>query len=224
MSSGRSTPPAPPLRIGLTGGIASGKTTVADQFARLGAVVIDADQIARELTEPKTALLDEIEQRFSALTLERLGVPLLRPDGTLDRAALRELVFRDAQLRGQLEALLHPHIRATMERRGEEADGPYQIYVVPLLVETGGARRYDRILVVDSPEPLQLQRLLIRDGMSGEQARAMLAAQASREARLAVAHDVIRNEGPLEALAPQIAALDAHYRARARASRSDHKI
>ncbi len=205
-----------PLRIGLTGGIASGKSTVAHEFARLGAAVIDADQVARELTEPGAPLLDAIGQQFSALTLERVGVPLLRADGSLDRAALRRLVFEDAGLRRQLEALLHPQIRATMERRGQEADGPYQIYVVPLLVETRGAEGYDRVAVVDCPEPLQLARLQARDGISREQAHAMLAAQASRETRLAVAHDIIRNDGPLAALAPQIVALDQQYRRLAR--------
>lgn len=205
-----------PLRIGLTGGIASGKSTVAHEFARLGAAVIDADQVARELTEPGAPLLEAIGQRFGALTLERVGVPLLRADGTLDRAALRQLVFEDAGLRRQLEALLHPQIRATMKRRGEQAAGPYQIYVVPLLVETRGAEGYDRVAVVDCPEPLQLARLQARDGISREQARPMLAAQASRETRLAVAHDIIRNDGPLEALAPQIVALDQQYRLLAR--------
>ncbi len=211
------------LRVGLTGGIASGKSTVAHEFSRLGAAVIDADQVARELTQPGAPLFDEIVQRFGALALERVGVPLLRADGALDRSALRRLIFQDAALRGQLEALLHPAIRAAMERQGKAADGAYQIYVVPLLVETGGVGRYDRILVVDSAEALQLARLQARDGMDGAQARAMLAAQASREARLAVAHDVVHNEGPLEAIAPQVAALDQKYRALARVAPGDRK-
>jgi dephospho-CoA kinase len=213
-----------PLRVGLTGGIASGKSLVAQQFSRLGIPVIDADQVARELTEPGTALFHEIVQRFGALTGERVGVPLVCADGTLNRKALRTLVFQDAELRGQLEALLHPPIRSTMERRGLESDGAYQIYVVPLLVETGGARRYDRILVVDCPEALQLARLQARDGMDSAQARAMLAAQASREARLAIANDVIHNEGPPEAVAPQIAALDQKYRALAHTAQVDRRI
>lgn len=202
-----------PLRIGLTGGIASGKSTVAHQFSRLGIPVIDADQVARELTQPGTPLFHEIVQRFGPLTRERAGVALICTDGTLNRAALRSLVFQDAELRGQLEALLHPAIRSRMERRGVESGGSYQIYVVPLLVETGGARRYDRVLVVDCPQALQLARLQARDGMDSEQARSMLAAQASREARLAVAHDIIHNEGRPEGLAPQVAALDQKYRA-----------
>jgi dephospho-CoA kinase len=221
MSSHPQAAQATPLRIGLTGGIASGKSAVAHQFSRLGAAVIDADQVARELTQPGTPLLHEIAHRFGSLTRERVGVPLLHADGTLDRAALRKLVFQDAELRRQLEALLHPSIRVTMERLGKTLDGPYQIYVVPLLVETGSARRYDRILVVDCPEALQLARLQARDGVDAEQARAMLAAQASRESRLAMAHDIIRNDGPLEALAPQIAALDQKYRALARERRGD---
>lgn len=225
MSSGPKAALAPhPLRVALTGGIASGKSTVAREFAKLGAAVIDADQVARELTKAGAPLVDEIVQRFGAVTLERLQVPLLRPDGTLDRSALRQLVFQDAELRRQLEALLHPRIRARMERLGAEADGPYQIYVVPLLVETGGARRFDHVLVVDCPQALQLERLRARDGMDGEPARAMLAAQASRAARLAIANEVIRNDGALEALAPQIMALDQKYRALARAAPGDRKI
>jgi len=224
MTAGRTTAQPPALRVALTGGIASGKSTVAREFAHLGAAVIDADQAARELTQPGAPLVEEIVRRFGALTLERLGIPLARTDGTLDRAALRRLVFQDARLRAELEALLHPSIRAAMERLGAQAHGPYQIHVVPLLVETGGARRYDRILVVDCPEALQLSRLQARDGMDPELARSMLAAQASREARLAVAHDVVRNEGALEALAPQIAALDQKYRVLAREAAGDRKI
>ena len=225
MTSGRNTAPAPhPLRVALTGGIASGKSTVAYQFAQLGAPIIDADQVARELTTAGAPLVDEIVQRFGAVTLERLGVPLLHADGTLDRSALRRLVFQDPRLRGQLEALLHPHIRATMERLGQEAGGPYQIYVVPLLAETGGARRYERVLVVDCSEALQLERLQARDGMDRERALAMLAAQASREARLGIANDIIHNDGAPEVLAPQIAALDDKYRALARAAPGGRKI
>ena len=212
------------LRVGLTGGIASGKSAVAHEFSRLGVPVIDADQVARELTQRGAPLVDQIVQRFGTLTLERIGVPLLGADGTLNRSALRRLIFQDAELRAQLEALLHPAIRAAMERQGNEAGGLYQIYVVPLLVETGGTRRYDRILVVDCAQALQLARLQARDGTDAAQARSMLAAQASREARLAVAHDVIANNGPLEAIAPQVAALDAKYRALARLKPGDHKI
>lgn len=213
-----------PLRVALTGGIASGKSTVAEQFSRLGAAVIDADQVSRELTQPGAPLVDQIVQRFGALTLERLGVPLLRADGALDRSALRRLIFQDAELRGELEALLHPAIRAAMARQGDEAGGDYQIYVVPLLVETGGAHRYDRILVVDCPQALQLARLQARDGMDAAQARSMLAAQVSRQARLAAAQDVIHNEGPLAAIAPQVAALDQKYHALARVAPGDRKI
>ena len=211
------------FRVGLTGGIASGKSTAAHAFAELGAAVIDADEVSRQLTAAGAPLVEEIVQRFGAISMQRLGLPLLRTDGTLDRSALRRLVFQDSELRVELEALLHPQIRAARDRLSQEADGPYQIHVVPLLVETGGARRYDRVLVVDCPEALQLERLRARDGMDGEQAQRMLAAQASREARLAIAHDVIRNEGPIEALAPQIAALDQKYRALAPATRDDRK-
>lgn len=213
-----------PLRVGLTGGVASGKSAVAHEFSRLGAPVIDADQVARELTQRGAPLVDQIVQRFGTLTLERVGVPLLGADGALNRSALRRLIFQDAELRAQLEALLHPAIRAAMERRGDEARDLYQIYVVPLLVETGGTRRYDRILVVDCPEALQLARLQARDGIDAAQAHSMLAAQVSREARLAVAHDVIHNDGPLEAIAPQVVALDQKYRALARVKPGDREI
>lgn len=224
MTAGPKTARPRPLRVGLTGGIASGKSTVAAEFARLGAPVIDADRIARELTQPPSALLEEIARRFGAQTLERVGAPLRRDDGSLDRAALRKLVFEDAALRGELEALLHPAIRAAMERQGEQAGGAYQIYVVPLLIETAGAGRYDRVLVVDCPEALQLARLRARDGIDEAQARAMLAAQASREARLAAAHDIVRNDATLEALASQVAALDQRYRALAPTARTDRGI
>lgn len=189
--------------IGLTGGIASGKSTVSQLFAGHGVPVIDADVIAREVIAPGTALLQKVFARF--------GPTIRRPDGTLDRPALRQLVFADSGKRRELEALLHPAIRERTARLAWQAIGPYQLHVVPLLVETGAASRYHRVLVVDCPESLQTQRLRARDGLAEAQVQAMLEAQATRQARLALADDVINNDGELAALAPQVAALHQQY-------------
>ncbi len=198
-------PPAParPLRIGLTGGAGSGKSTVAQLFGALGVPVIDADQVARDVVAPGTALLAQV--------LERFGEQLRRPDGSLDRAALRRLVFEHPARRRELEALLHPAIRERTEQLAARAAGPYQIHVIPLLVETGARARFERVLVVDCPPELQLARLQARDGCDAQQARAMLASQASRSARLAAADDVILNDADAGALAPRVAALHRKY-------------
>jgi len=201
-----SAPGAPPSRIarvGLTGGIASGKSAVAALFAALGVPVIDADIVARELVARGTPLLASLFERF--------GVGIRAPDGSLDRSALRRLVFGNDTLRRELESLLHPAIRARTEQLAMLAGGPYQLHVVPLLVETNAKPRFARVLLVDCPESLQLERLLARDHLAPTEARAMLAAQASRAARLAVADDVIVNDGALDALAPQVAALHVRY-------------
>jgi dephospho-CoA kinase len=192
------------LRIGLTGGIASGKSTAARLFAARGVPVIDTDQIARDLVEPGRPALAAIVEAF--------GESVLTPAGRLDRRALREAVFDDAAARRRLEAILHPAIRKELAQRSAAAGGPYQIWVIPLLVEGGGIDRVDRVLLVDCPEDVQLERLQARDGETEVRARAMLAAQATREQRLAAADDVIRNDGPIAALAPQVEALDAKYR------------
>lgn len=192
-----------PPRIGLTGGIASGKTTVSDLFAARGVPILDADLIAREVIAPGTALRTQLFERF--------GPGIRRADGELDRAALRRIVFADAALRRELEALLHPAVRARTEQLASQANGPYQLHVVPLLVETQAADRYDRVLVVDCPESLQWLRLRARDGLSEAEARAMLEAQASRAARLAVADDVIVNDGDRAALGAQVATLHTRY-------------
>ncbi len=194
-----------PLRIGLTGGIASGKTTVANLFAALGVPVLDTDQIARDVVEPGQPALGQVVAAF--------GPDILGPDGRLDRPALRARVFADPDSRKRLEAILHPAIRAELARQAEAAGGPYQVWVIPLLVEGGQVDRVDRILVVDCPEEIQLARVMARDGETPESARAILAAQASREQRLAAADDVIVNDGTEADLAPQVAALDARYRA-----------
>jgi dephospho-CoA kinase len=199
------------MRVGLTGGIASGKSAVARLFAAHGAPIIDSDEIARALLAPGSPLLAEVLARF--------GTELQRPDGSLERARLRERVFADSAARRDLEQLLHPAIAARARQLGEDAQGPYQIHVVPLLVEAGLGARYDRILVVDCPEPLQRSRLLARDALSPALADSMLAAQATRAARLAAADDVILNTGSIEALAPQVSALHASYLAQAAAMR-----
>ena len=192
------------LRIGLTGGIASGKSTVASLFAALGAVVLDTDQIAREVVEPGKPALAALVQAFGAGILDR--------DGRLDRGALRGRLFTDEATRRRVEAILHPEILAELERQSHSAPGPYQVFVIPLLFESHLERVVDRILVVDCPEEDQVRRLMARDGESRESALSMLRAQASPEERLAVADDVVDNGGDSEALPAQVAALDRKYR------------
>ena len=193
----------PPWRVALTGGIASGKSTVAALFAELGVPIIDLDLIAREVVAPGTALLDTLIARF--------GAGLRRADGGLDRPALRELVFRDAHARRSLEALLHPTIRARAARYSASAGGPYQIVVIPLLAETGAASDYERVLLVDCDEATQRARLAQRDGINPELIDAVLASQVTRAARRAVAADVIDNSGAIDALRPQVQALHQRY-------------
>ena len=192
-----------PVLIALTGGIASGKSAVAQLFADLGTVVLDTDQIARDVVEPGTATLAQLVEEF--------GSGILDATGRLDRARMRSLVFTDPQQRRRLEAVMHPAIRAELQRRSRAAGGAYQIHVIPLLVEGGGSGGYDRVLVVDCPEEDQLKRLLARDGSSLEQAQAILAAQASREQRLAAADDVIVNTGTLDDLPRFVQTLHRNY-------------
>jgi dephospho-CoA kinase len=192
-----------PLRVALTGGIASGKSTVAVHFAALGVPVIDTDVIARQVVEPGQPALAEVVAAF--------GPGVLGPDGRLDRRRLREVIFSDVAARRRLEAILHPAIRAEMERQSRAAGGPYQVLVIPLLTEGGRRDHVDRVLVVDSPESLQIERLVCRDSVSREQAVASLGAQATREARLAIADDVIENTGRAEDLRGRVAALHERY-------------
>jgi len=199
-----------PLRVGLTGGVASGKTTVSLLFGALGVPVIDADQVARDVVAPGTRLLAQVFENF--------GPELRRADGSLDRSALRRLVFTDTRSRRQLEALLHPAIRVRTELLAAKAGGAYQIHVIPLLVETHAGSQYERVLLVDCPESLQLARLLARDGGDAQQAQLMLSSQASREARLAAADDVILNDGEPADLKPKVAALHQKYLALAAAT------
>jgi len=184
------------FRIGLTGGIASGKSTVANLFAALGVPIIDTDLLAREVVEPGSPLLREITAHF--------GMQLLAPDGSLNRQELRARIFADPAERKWLEALLHPAIRKLTDERCD-------IVAIPLLVETGGAARFNRVLVVDCEPELQLARLTARDGTTREEALAMLAAQAPREARLAVADDVIRNDTDIANLRDQVEKLHRQY-------------
>ena len=196
------------FRVGLTGGIASGKSTVARLFEALGVPVIDTDVLAREVVAPGQPLLAQIAERF--------GPGVLAADGSLDRRALRALVFADPAARADLERLTHPAIRALLEQRSAAARGDYQIHVIPLLVETGGRDRVERVLVVDCSEELQIRRLQARDGSTLEQAREILAAQASRTTRLAAADDVIENTGDLATVRDRVAVLHLSYRQLAR--------
>jgi dephospho-CoA kinase len=193
--------------VGLTGAVGSGKSAAAERFAALGAAIVDADVIARELTAPGGAGLAPIRAAF--------GEEAMAADGALDRAAMRRLVFADAAARARLEAILHPLIRAESEARCRlaAADFPYTVLVVPLLVETGGYReRVDRICVVDCPEEVCIARAMRRSGLTRTEAAAIMAAQASRSARRAAADDVIDNARGLAELGVQVAALHEKYR------------
>ncbi len=192
-----------PLRIALPGGIASGKSTVAALFARQGVPVIDLDEIAHEVVAPGSALLAQVFDRF--------GPGVCNHDGSLDRRALRAIIFKDSGARRELEALVHPAIRARAAERSATAGGAYQIIVIPLLAESGTASQYDRVLVVDCDAALQRTRLAQRDGASAELAAAALAAQASRAERLSLADEVINNDGEAAALEPQVLELHQQY-------------
>lgn len=190
--------------VGLTGGIGSGKSTVANLFAELGTPVIDTDLIASQLTAPGSAALDAIQASFSA--------DVMQADGSLDRAALRHLVFGDVVARRKLEAILHPLIRREVAQALATVDAPYVLIVIPLLVETGAYRDLlNRVLVVDCPEALQISRVEARNGLAHEEVLAILAAQASRAERLAEANDVIVNTTSMEDLHDQVAALHQAY-------------
>ncbi len=191
------------FRVGLTGGIASGKSTVANLFADLGVTIIDTDVIAREVVAPGSPLLPKIAGHF--------GRDVLAADGSLDRRALRQRVFADPAERQWLEQLTHPEIRRLTDERSDAAPGPYSIVAIPLLVETGGKDRFDRVLVVDCAPELQIARLQARDGSTRAQAEAALAAQASRADRLAVADDVIHNDGDIAHLRDQVEKLHRAY-------------
>lgn len=193
--------------VGLTGGIGSGKSTVADLLVERGAALVDTDRIAHELTAPGGAAIEAIRASF--------GDDVIVSDGRMDRAAMRARAFSDPQARQRLEAILHPMIRARTDAgvlAAIEAGAPYVLVAVPLLIESGrGAGRWDRILVVDCPPSVQIERVMQRSRLPLEQVEAILAAQASREARLAAADDVIDNSGDLDSLRPQIETIHRRY-------------
>jgi dephospho-CoA kinase len=190
--------------IGVTGGIGCGKTTATNLFLAHGAAVVDTDEIAHEFTRPGGAAIPAISARF--------GARYLTADGALDRAAMRRLVFADPAAKADLEAILHPLIRQEAARRVEAAEAPYVLLVVPLLVETGGDRRsMARVLVIDCEEDAQVERVVRRSGLRPEQVRAIMQTQATRAQRLAVADDVLRNDGDEAALADQVAQLHRLY-------------
>jgi dephospho-CoA kinase len=191
------------MRVALTGGIASGKSTVAALFAGLGVPIIDLDEIAREVVTPDSALLAQLFERF--------GPSVRAADGSLDRRALRELVFRDPARRRELEALLHPAIRARAAQREAAARGPYVITVIPLLAESESRGDYDRVLVIDCDERVQRVRLGQREGFNAELTDAVLGAQATRAARRALADDLIVNDADTGALAQKVRELHAQY-------------
>ncbi|HYM43780.1 MAG TPA: dephospho-CoA kinase [Steroidobacteraceae bacterium] len=200
------------FRVGLTGGIASGKSTAAKFFGALGVPILDSDSIAREVVEPGQPPLERLVERF--------GRGILTADGHLNRPALRDIVFSDPKARADLENLTHPAIGAALEARSAVTGGPYQILVIPLLVEKNLGSHVDRVLVVDCGEELQLRRLHARDGSTRAQAQAILAAQASRAARLKAADDVIRNDADMSAVQAQVASLHTRYLELARSTRS----
>ena len=191
------------LKIGLTGGVASGKSTVARLFENLGAPLIDTDIVAREVVGPGQEGLAAIRDEF--------GTDVLTEDGRLDRRKLRSIVFADDAKRRRLEALLHPLIRARVMAQLGRVDAPYVIIAVPLLVETDFGKLVDRVLVVDVPVETQLERLMERDGSTRTEAEAMVAAQTTRDARLARADDVIDNSGALAFTQAQVEALHRRY-------------
>ncbi len=189
--------------VALTGGIGSGKSTVADEFAHLGVTVIDADIIARQVVEPGTPALLAIAERF--------GPQMINDDGSLNRRRLRERIFAHSEDKAWLNALLHPLIQQETRRQMQASTSPYLLWVVPLLVENRLTDKADRVLVVDVPKETQIERTIRRDGVSREHAEHILAAQATREQRLAAADDVIENMGSADAVASHVARLHEKY-------------
>jgi dephospho-CoA kinase len=189
--------------VGITGGIGSGKSAVSDRFKRYGIKIVDADVASREVVKPGQPALETIREHF--------GDDIVQSDGTLDRAKLRARVFADPNERKWLERLLHPQINAYLQRELANAESPYAILVSPLMKETGQARYATRILVVDVPEAVQLERTMTRDANDEKQVRAIMAAQISRAERLAMAHDVIVNDGSFDALDEAVRRLHERY-------------
>lgn len=200
------------LTVGLTGGVASGKSLAADAFTAHGVPLLNADQVARDVVAPGTPALARIRETF--------GARFLQPDGRLDRRRMRAHVFADAEARKTLERITHPAIRARLLEWRDAQTAPYCILDVPILVESGMDALVDRILVVDAPEALQVQRLIARDGIAEPLAQQMLAAQATRAQRLARADDVLHNDGPVAALRAAVARLHAFYLELARSGKA----
>ena len=194
----------PRLVIGLTGGIGSGKSLVANMFAERGASIVDTDQIAHSLTGPNGAAMPEILAEF--------GAHMADSRGAMDRAQMRDLVFREPAAKRRLEAILHPMIRAATEAAAADATGAYVMLAIPLLVESGAwKQRVNRVLVIDCPEEVQVARVMARNGLAEKQVRAIMAAQVPRAVRLAAADDVIDNGGQIQALTPQVDRLHDFY-------------
>jgi dephospho-CoA kinase len=190
--------------VGLTGGIGSGKSLVANMFADRGASIVDTDQIAHSLTGPGGAAMPDILAEF--------GAQMADSRGAMDRAQMRELVFREPAAKRRLEAILHPMIRDATLAAAADATGSYVILAIPLLVESGAwKRRVNRVLVIDCPEEVQVARVMARNGLAEEQVRAIMATQVPRLERLAAADDVIDNGGPIQALTPQVDRLHGFY-------------
>jgi dephospho-CoA kinase len=194
---------ARPYLVGLTGGIGSGKSTVSNLFAQHGVEVVDADDISRALVAPGSPALASLSERF--------GANLLNPDGTLHRTRLRKLIFDDAEAKAWVEALLHPLIRNAIMARIESSPNCWLLLVAPLLLESGAYDFIDRVLVVDTDEAAQVDRVTRRDATSPGDAHRIIASQMPRAARLAAADDVIDNSGSLDALAQQVAKLCKQY-------------
>ncbi|MCE7031189.1 dephospho-CoA kinase [Lysobacter sp. GX 14042] len=198
--------------VALTGGVASGKSTAANLFKALDITVADADVASREVIAPGSEGLAAVVAAF--------GADVLDTEGALDRTAMRKRVFTDPAARKQLESIIHPQVRAWLKSTAATAPGPYVIVDIPLLTEGGGREAYPwlgRILVVDVPVKVQRERLMQRDGVDAALADSMITAQATRDERLAIADDIIVNDGPIEALEPHVAALDRFYRTLAEA-------
>jgi len=191
------------LRIALTGGIGSGKSAVTDHLRALGATVLDADEFSHQVTAKGSEVLERIGEAF--------GPGVLTPDGSLDRAALRQLVFDDATARAQLEAILHPDIRRRMREAAAQTDAPYCVFSIPLLIETGRTKEFDRVLVVEAPASLRRERTAHRSNLDRKQIDAIIAVQASDEERQQAANDLIVNDGSLDALGAKVKELHQQY-------------
>ena len=189
--------------VGLTGGIGSGKTAVSDSFAELGIDIVDADLVSRIVVEPGTPALAAIADHF--------GNNILTPDGQLDRAQLRAIIFKDPEAKQWLEALLHPLIAEEIQRQLQSISSPYGIFVSPLLIEAGQRLFCDRVLVVDVPESMQLERTMARDSNDREQVERIIASQINRQDRRAAADDILDNSQDLATLKDRVAALHARY-------------